>query len=175
MHMLTHILDATGCHGPPVPLASAAHREHFARTVKLHRAVLACCMMLVRPMLQMFAPHIPVILHAMIKTMVSLDPMAMRSLLIKCLVGMTIFVGAVLRCEAYNRMRPLGPGCSGGGVGKAILAALMLGMVPDGGDGGRQGEDDNPGMIAAQGAIATLLAKGAIDRLCKALRLNLKE
>jgi hypothetical protein len=118
MRVLTHVLDATGRHGPPAPLASAAHQEHFARTNKLHRAALACCTTLVWSMPRMFAPHVPVFLHATIETMVSLDPMAMRSLPIKRLVGTTGFVRAVLRCKAYNGSRPSGPGRGGGGGGE---------------------------------------------------------
>ncbi len=112
MLVLTHILDAKGCHGPPVPLASAAHQERFARTNKLHRAARACCTTSVRSMLQMFAPHVPAVLRATIKTMVSLDLTATPSLPIKRLVGRTGFVGAVLRHEKYDRTRPLGPGAA---------------------------------------------------------------
>ncbi len=80
--------------------------------------------------------------------MVSLNPTAMHSLPIKHLLGTAGFVGAVLRWEAYDGTRPLGPGCSGDSGRNAILAALM-GMVPNSRDGGRQRDDNNPGMIAA--------------------------
>jgi hypothetical protein len=94
----------------------------------------------------------------------------MRSLPIKRLVGKTGFVRDMLRCKAYNGTRLSGPGCGSSGGRNRILAVLM-GMVPNGRDGGWQGDNNNLGMITAQGAVATLLAKGAINCLCEALRL----
>jgi hypothetical protein len=70
MLLLKHVLNATRCHGPLAPLASAAHWECFARTIKLHRAALACCTTLARSMLWMFVLHVPIVLRAMIKMMV---------------------------------------------------------------------------------------------------------
>jgi len=159
--------------------------ERTAHADKLHRAALACCAASVRHVPRLFAPHVPAVLGAVVGDVAYLGTEALGSMPIKRLMATTGFVRVALNCAAYDdgaRHAMAAGGPAGGGVavgGNAILAALVGkagGRRSDDGDDywdvvgrRRRDDDDDPGMIAAREAVASILAEGAIDRLCEAL------
>jgi hypothetical protein len=147
---LADVLGATGTAG-----------RDAAQADKLHRAALACCAASIRHIPRLFAPHVPAVLGAVVGDVVaSMRPEeALGSTMlppIKRLMATTGFVRVALNCASYDDGARHATAAAGGGGSS-------------GGGGGGDDDDGDPGMIAARDAVASILAEGAIDRLCEAL------